>query len=254
MRRVKRRIFSGSVCEQIVYYASEHFTRAADAKPRLRFRDDEERAQHKAGISRRNHSRRFNAAFSTTSLYSTLTFDDEHEVHTFPEAKRIRDNFIRRLQYAFPDAVIFAYLGRGESTSRIHMHMVSEGVPEELIKKQWREGKIRRIERLREHNYYQLPGKGLVDCGQDYSGLANYLFNHWTPEQGGHRYKATRNAKAYDREDAEEVKREYSEAKPPKAPKGYFLTECTCTSYGYLYFKYVLTPPPRRRKSSLVNV
>lgn len=45
----------------------------------------------------------------------------------------MRDNFIRRLQYAYPDVRIMAYLGRGKATQRIHMHMVSEGVPEEYI-------------------------------------------------------------------------------------------------------------------------
>lgn len=39
-----------------------------------------------------------------------------------------------------------------------------------------------------------------------------------------------------------EVKREYSERRPPQAPKGYILVESKQTKYGYLYFKYVLDP------------
>ena len=37
--------------------------------------------------------------FGPTSKYSTLTMDDEHEVHTFQEARRVRDNFYNRLIY-----------------------------------------------------------------------------------------------------------------------------------------------------------
>ena len=75
-------------------------------------------------------------------------------------------------------------MGRGKGTHRIHFHMVSEGIPEEQIRKLWGMGEIVRIEHLREHNYYSG-----IDHGQDYTGLANYLFGHWTPEQGGHRWK-----------------------------------------------------------------
>ncbi len=251
MKRIKKRIFSGTVCEQIVYNVSEKAEKSEllKAKPRLRFKTEEEREKHKLGISRRCHARAFNANFSPTSLYSTLTLDDEHEVHTFSDAKRIRDKFIRRLKYTYPDAVIFAYLGRGKNTHRIHLHMVSEGVPEEAIIGKWGQGEIRRIEHLREHNYYNG-----VDHGMDYTGLADYLFNHWTQEQGGHRYKCTRNAKKCDREEATEARRNYTQKNPPIAPPGYILVEYKGTSYGYMYFKYILKPPPRRRNKSLVNV
>ena len=243
MKRVKRRLFSGAVCEQIVYNAPDR----ADVKksaPRLRFKSEEEREQHRLGISRRNHARLVNENFSPTSLYSTLTFDDEHEVHTFEEAKRIRTLYVRRLKYACPDAVIFIYLGRGKSTNRIHSHMLSEGVPEEIIRKQWIYGKIVSCDHLRAHNFYNG-----VDRGQDYTSLANYLFNHWTPEQGGHRWKQTTNARKPSAETPKEIKREYTADKPPRPPKGYMLVETISTPYGYLYFKYVREPEKRRRKS-----
>lgn len=178
MRRVIRDTYSGSVCEREVYDISELTKNVKAAKPpKPRFQNEEEREQHKLGISRRRHARLVNANFSPTSLYSTLTFSNEYEVHTFEEAKRIRDNFVRRLKYAYPEARIMAYLGRGKSTNRIHMHMLSEGVPEELIRRQWYLGSVVRIEHLKEHCYYDG-----VDHGQDYTGLANYLFDHWTPE------------------------------------------------------------------------
>lgn len=56
MQRVKRRIFSGVVCEQEVYTVSDR-TNIKKAEPRQRFKDDEERAQHRIGISKRKHQR-----------------------------------------------------------------------------------------------------------------------------------------------------------------------------------------------------
>lgn len=97
MQRVKRRIFSGVVCEQEVYTVSDR-ANIKKAEPRPRIKDDEERAQHRIGISKRKHQRLVNENFSPLSLYSTLTFDDDSEVHTFSEARRIRDNYFRRLQ------------------------------------------------------------------------------------------------------------------------------------------------------------
>lgn len=129
MQKVKRRIFSGVVCEQEVFNISARIKEIKHAAPRMRFRDEGERAKHREGISRRKHARLINENFSAASLYCTLTLDDAHEVHTFSEAKKIRDRYIRRLKYDYPDAVIFAYLGRGKSTHRIHMHMLVDGVP-----------------------------------------------------------------------------------------------------------------------------
>ena len=82
MQRVKRRIFSGVVCEQEVFNVSDRLTDIKKAEPRPRFKTEEEREQHKIGISRRKHARLVNENFSPRSLYSTLTLDDENEVHT----------------------------------------------------------------------------------------------------------------------------------------------------------------------------
>lgn len=242
MQVVKRRTFSGVVCEQEIYRIAGKAPYKLTTEPRLRFKNEEERERHKEEISRRNHALLFNENFSTSSLYGTLTFDDENEVYTFSEARWIRDNYIRRLKYKYPDAVIFIYMGRGKSTHRIHFHIVCEGVPSDYLIKQWRYGSVVRVEHLREHNYYNG-----IDHGQDYSGLANYLFNHWTKEQGGHRWRMTRNAKKPLREEFKPVQRRYSESRPPRAPKGYKLVETKSTAYGYLYFKYVKEPPKDSR-------
>lgn len=240
MKRVKRRIFSGVVCEQIIYNVADNVKNIAKSKPRIRFKNEEEREAHRLEISRKKFVRMINS-FDPTALYSTLTLDDEDEVHTFKEARRLRDNYVRRLTYHFPQAKIVIVMGRGKHTRRIHFHMISDGVPETEVRKLWGMGEVLRIDPLREHNYYNG-----IDYGRDYTGLANYLFDHWTPEQGGHRWKQTRNMKSGSEEKAKEVKRNYSVTNPPKPPKGYMLVESAATKYGYLYFKYVRIPEKKK--------
>lgn len=238
MKRVKRSVFAGAVCEQIVYTVSDNIREIKNSKPKPRFKTDEERERHKTEIARRHHAQLFNNTFRAgSSLYSTLTFDDEHEVHTFAEARKIRDAYIRRLKRRFPDAKITLYMGRGKSTERIHFHMVSESVPENIIREQWIYGGTGRIVKLREHNKYN--GE---DYGADFTGLANYLFNHWTQEQGGHRYYRSRNIETPKKERVTLIMRDYSVDKPPRAPKGYKLVERESNEFGYLYFKYVKIP------------
>ena len=243
MQRVKKRIFSGSVCEQEIYTVPDRVNvKTASYKPR--FKDASEREQHKLGISRRKHARLVNENFSPSSLYGTFTFDIENEVHTAEECKQIRELFIRRLKRAYPNAVIFAYIGKGKTTHRYHIHTLTEGIPEEVLSAKWTFGDIRRIEPLRAHNFYD--GR---DHGQDYTGLANYLFEHWLPEFGGHRWRMTKNARQPKADTPTVAARAYSEDKPPKAPKGYILVDFKSTHYGYMIFKYVRLPDEPTRKN-----
>lgn len=239
--QIKKRIFSGVVCEQEVYFVHSPFRKNPSVKrePRIRFKNEAERERHRTEISRRRHTRLFNENFTTASLYSTLTLDDANEVYSFEEMKKIRDLYIRRLRRAYPDAVIFAYIGKGKTTQRFHMHMVSNGIPEEAIIGKWTFGRIFRVEHLRENCRYKHADGQMYDHGADYSGLANYLFDHWTPEQGGHRYKATRNARKPEEEEPVECKRWYSLEHPPVAPKGYELVDARSTDYGFYLYKYV---------------
>ena len=232
-QRVKKRIFSGDVCEQEVYtLPARADIRTAAYKPR--FANDEERAAHRLGISRRNHNRIFNTNFGPSSLYSTLTFDQENEAHDWRDCRQLRDLYIRRLRRACPDAVIFAYCGQGKSTHRWHIHMVTEGIPKELLREKWTFGSVSRIEHLREQNYYN--GR---DYGRDYTALANYLFDHWTPDQGRNRWFMTRNARRPEEERPTQVKAEYNEKRAPRAPRGYELVEAAGTPYGLYIYKYV---------------
>lgn len=239
---VKCRVFSGVVLEQYVYQTSNRINHPARAKLRPRFADEAARAKHRDEIARRRHARIFNATFGPSALYSTLTCDDEHELHDFVSAREVMTRYLRRLRYHHPEAVIFAYMGRGKSTERIHFHMVSVGIPAEEIAGRWGLGQVTRIKRLREHNYYDG-----VDHGKDYTGLANYLIGHWTPEQGGHRCRMCGHYAKPDAEAPVEVKRTYNEERVPRPPRGYMLVESKSTPYGYLYYKYVKIPPKDKR-------
>ena len=247
MRQMKKRIYAGNVLEQIVYNIPEggKIEDNPEKKKRKRFEDQESYDKFKLEISRRIHIRLFNANFSPSSIYGTLTFDDEWEVHTFEDAKRIARNYLRRLKNKYPDAVIFLYMGRGKGTQRIHFHTVSEGIPEAFLSEKWKYGKVRRFEHLRQHNWY-----GNEDHGQDYTGLANYLFNHWTPEVGGHRWIMTKNAKKPEEEKATEVhiRGGYHSKRSPVAPKGYKLVDIKATQYGCTYFKYVMIPQKKEKE------
>ena len=184
--------------------------------------------------------------FGPTSLYSTLTLDAENEVHTAAEMRQIRNRFYRRLLYKYPNAKIVIVYGQGKSTSRFHLHMISDGIPEEEIGRIWGLGSVIEVRHLREHNYYMNENGNKVDHGRDYKALADYLHAHWRKEFGGHRYKARRNCVRPEPEPATEAVREYSVERPPVAPRGYVLVEARGTQYGYLYFKYVI-PPERGR-------
>ena len=171
MQRVKRRTFSGVVCEQEVYNVPDRIKSLEKAEPRPRFKNEEERELHRIGISRRKHARLINENYGPTSLYSTLTLDNESEVHTFDEARRIRDLYRpapeiprarREDQYLHgPRQDDFPYTFSHDFRGRLG----------KLIRDLWGLGDVLRIEHLREHNYYNG-----VDYGRDYTGLANYLF------------------------------------------------------------------------------
>lgn len=236
MRRVKTRIYSGTVLEQMVFSVSDR-TEVKKAKLRERFQDEAARAAHRDNIARKRFARLINANHGPSSMYSTLTFDDENELHYFSDAKRIRTKWKKKLQKEFPSAKIIIVMGRGKNTNRIHFHMISAGIPASAIRRLWEYGAVVDAKPLRSHNRYNG-----VDCGTDYTGLANYLFDHWTEEQGGHRYMATRNHVKPDAEPPVEVKREYTEERAPAAPRGYKLVEAKATPFGYIYYKYIKDP------------
>lgn len=235
MKRVRRHTYAGQVLDIEVYTVNNQT--ASLREPTPRFKDEEARKAFMLARARKYHERLVNANFTPAGYYCTLTFDRENECHTWKETKYLAQLYIRRIKRKYEKAKIMWYAGRGAKTARYHIHMLIENVPEEIIYKQWTYGDVVRVEHLREHNYYNG-----VDHGRDYTALANYLFDHWTPEQGKHRYRATRNLRKPEREEPKEIKRVYTPEKPPKTPKGYKLVDIHATKYGYICFKYVVDP------------
>lgn len=242
--QMKTRVFAGEICDQIVYQLADTVNAKTVKNPRPRFKNDEEREAHSLAIAKRNHALLINANFGLSSYFSTLTFSDEWEVYYFNDARRLRDNYIRRLRRRYPDARIAIYMGRGKSTARIHLHMLTDGIPPEVITELWKYGSVVRCAKFRDHNIDNATGK---DHGHDYSNIANYCFDHWTPEQGkGKRYYHTNNFKQPEREKPTVCVWHYDSKHPPKAPKGYVYTgDCFITSYGYMRFRYIVDPHRR---------
>lgn len=246
MPRCKRRTFSGVVLEQEVFWVGENAKNLRDIEPKPPIRSEAEKAAYNEKQSLKRFIRNINSNFTPDDYYVTLTLDNEHLIDTFPEAKRIRESYIRSLQRLFPGATLVTMMGRGKRSKRIHFHMLISGVPRKVISEKWVWGRIKNIEHLREQNYYER-----IDHGADYTGLAIYLFDHWTPEQGkGKRWRQTLNLQRPDREKPTIPKRTYSANHPPITPKGYRLVETRSTDYGYLYFKYVkiVGKPAAKRK------
>ena len=136
-KRHKRRLFTGAVCTQIVYTVSDGADKKTSKPRKPRFQTQAERDEFNGKQSLDRLVALMNANFSPTSLYSTLTLDAENEVHTAEEMRRVRDNLVRRMQYHYPEAKIVAFYGRGKTTNRFHLHLVTEGIPEEAIGGLW---------------------------------------------------------------------------------------------------------------------
>lgn len=234
----KRKVYAGDVVEIEYYNISDRVQNLRKAEPKERpARTPEEQEQ----VNRRQSLKRFvrliNEHFGPWALYVTLTFADEYLPQDFAEAKRIRKNYIRRLQTSNPNIKVAAVLGRGDMTGRIHMHMIVSGLDRQTITEKWGMGEVSKMEQLRENNVYDG-----IDCGRDYTGLATYMFDHWTKEQGGKRWMATMNMKKPEPDTPVPVVRMPSVVKPPKAPKGYRLIhsyESGCNVGVYFCFRYV---------------
>ena len=166
VKRHKRRKFSGRVCEQIVYKVAGGTDPKTSRPKKPRFQSQEEREEFNTRVSAAKFAALVNANFSPSSYYSTLTLDPEHEVHTAQEMRRIRDNFYRRMVYRYPEAKIVIVYGRGKSTSRFHLHMISDGIPEDEIGRIWGLGSVVEIRHLREHNYYADADGNKIDHGR----------------------------------------------------------------------------------------
>ncbi len=246
MKRVKQRIFAGVTCDQIIMHVRDGEVGSRDPKPQERFCSEEEREEFNNGRGLRRFIRMVNANFTPAGYYMTLTFDDENEIYSFQDARRLRDNYKRRIRYKHPDDKYIIVMGRGKHTARIHFHMIYEGENIKDVLSLWKYGKILECSRLRANNIDQ---DTKADIGADFTGLAVYLWKHWDKEQGGKRYSGTQNLEQPEKEPAVEIFRSYSPDRPPLPPKGYKYVKCTAnTSYGYQCFHYVAITDTGQRK------
>lgn len=247
MHIVERRIYAGCTLE-IQRYLTETVRAGSGSGPNPRFKNPEDRKEFMLARSRRKFERLVNQNFTPAGFYCTFTFDEENECHTVEETNYLRGLFTRRLRRKYPDAKIVSVIGKGKKTHRYHAHMLIEGIPEDFVRSQWTYGDVVRVDHLREHNYYDG-----VDHGRDYTALADYMLNHWTPEQGQRKWKGTRNLKQPEIEVIKEsageaVKRSFHDSKVPDTPEGYMFVDAKETKYGFNCFKFVLDPKKKRQR------
>lgn len=237
-KKCKRNIYSGCVLDVEVYTINDGVKNADDIENKLfRPRTAEEKRTANERQAKKRFTRNMNATFSSGGLYVTLTYDNENLPQSYKEAVQNLKNFIRVLRYKFPDAKIMAVTGYGRRSGRLHHHLVVSGVEESFIVKKWNKGLITRIETLRAHNVYNG-----IDHGRDYTALAHYLFAHAVDRGKGKRWVQTKNISQPEKEEAKEIKRNYSVDKPPRTPKGYILVDAYEGVNGFLNFKYVKIP------------
>ena len=155
MPRMKRVTVSGAVLEQEIFNVAPNTKNVKGAVPKpLTERTAEEKEKYNLKQALKRFIRIVNHNFSPAAFYVTNTFDNAHLPKDFKAARRVLNNYIRRLQYAFPGMVAVAVVGRGKRSGRIHIHCIISGVDEKTIREKWTHGKIKRIEPLREHNFY----------------------------------------------------------------------------------------------------
>ena len=238
----RRDTLSGVVLEIEQYTISDNVVNIKKSKPKVHTRTPEEKIIHNDKKSERQFIRNVNTNFNSFAYYVTLTYADEYLPDNYNDAQKQLRLYNRRLKYRCPKAKIIAVTGYGSRSKRLHHHLIILGANEDDIKSKWINGKLVRAERLRAHNYYNG-----IDQGEDYTGLAIYLHEHTKgTSHVGKRWIQTKNLEQPDEKPAREIKKPYSEDKPPKAPKGYMLVAITSYPYfvnSYIKFKYVRIPP-----------
>lgn len=239
--RVMRAIRSGAVLEKEVYCVPDGRKLTKKTEPPV----DKEplTTEEKAEICRRKSERLFirkvNSTFTSRSYYVTLTYDDFNLPVEYSQAERNLDNFLRRLKRWQPELRYVAVTGYGQKSNRLHHHLIIDGnyIDTNKVLELWTAGSVKRIEPLRNHNYYNG-----IDYGEDYTALAIYLHRHSNAKPKGKRWKESRNIVSPVMEKPQEVKREINLERPPKAPKGYRYVGYYQSDFnqgGYISFKYV---------------
>lgn len=238
MQNCKRETYSGAVYEAEIYPVSDKVKSIQDSMPKPdNIRTLEEKEAYNRHKSEKHFIRLVNTNFNSKSYYVTVTYNDTNLPNSYQEACNNLDNYIRRLKYTNPNAVIVAVIGYGSRSGRLHHHLLISCVDEADILSKWTYGEIAKAEHLRKDNYYNG-----VNHGEDFTALAVYLHQHTPIEHKGKRWKQTKSIQKPVQKKAKIIKRTFSTTTPPKAPKGYTLVEARTCEYfasGYMYFKYV---------------
>ena len=237
-KQVKRTTYAGNICQNVIYAKRERELRLRHYKqPRPRFRNEQEREEHRRKISLHRFVLALNAAFSSRGYFGTLTFDSQR----FPEvdfatAKKERDNFIRRIKRAYPEAVLALVIGAGDKEGRLHIHIIIEGVDPVKIGDIWSRGFVylKALYEYSEHN--------CTSCGADYTAVARYMFDQAIAEIGQHRYYISRNADKPEVQEPEVCTEIYTLSHCPEEP-GYILVRSYADVYGNLFFWYARIEP-----------
>ena len=193
----------------------------------------EEKEKHRNRIALNNAITRVNAAFSGQAYFVTLTYDEKHyDGVTAPCVKNDMQNWIRRVKYEFPEAIVFAVYGEGGENGRFHVHAIVQGLTPKQIKGKWNKGHVAVIS-VELWNRTNRPG-----LATDYTYLTIYLMKQWKKEYGGHRYYLSRNAPKPIVTSYEVTNEEYSLLAPPMK-KGYKLVAKYATEYRGYHFRYI---------------
>lgn len=253
MQTVIKKTYSGAVSEFEQYTLPDTVINIkGSSPPEKKAPTPEEKKAHNDRQSLRRFIKSVNTNCNLLWWYVTLSHDDDTLPATYEEAIKARNRYIRRLQRLYKNVKIFAVTGYGTNSGRLHHHLIIYGVPKADIISKWTGGTVYRTSKLREHNYY-----GMVDYGQDYTGLAEYLHAH-TPESfKGKRWFQTKNLDKPDAQPAKKTRTIYNEHKPPKPPKGYMLVEtyrCGYYASSYIRFKYVRIPPPEEADADMPHL
>lgn len=210
-------------------------------QPRRRL-TPEEKEKHRNRIALNNAIISVNAAFGDEAYFVTLTYADNHYFETTAKSvKNDMTNWIRRIKYEFPDAVVFAVYGEGGKYGRFHVHAIVEGLNCEEIKGKWAKGYVMIIST---YIWNRIHRPGLAT---DYSYLTIYMMRHWSKEYGGHRYSLSRNAPKPIVTSYEITDEEYSLLRHP-TKKGYKLVCKYETEYRGLLLRFVKRTKTQKKK------
>ncbi len=218
----KRVVKSGAVMEVEYYDISPRVRHLRGAEPPPEpARTPEEQARVNRQVRLKRHIRNMNTNFGPWALYATLTFMNKHLPQTMADAWRVLDNYVRRLQSACPALKLYAVVGRGVTTKRIHCHIVVSGADKRTLIAKWGLGKVRKVKNLYEHCIYDG-----VDCGRDYRGLAEYLFEHMErdEENKGKQMKRAGRLDKPRKDTPKRVVNAQNAQRWPKTPPGYMPT------------------------------